>query len=118
MTKRKDFIKIRAGLNKGLHPMYITSTGIKFNDKFLERLYEVEEEFRSKLILPINDVIGSHNWAIHFIEHPTDNPTYFADIYADNAEDCNKIIGIIKNTIDDIQFSYYYKGNIDNYLKE
>jgi hypothetical protein len=110
-----NFIKIRAGLTKGLHPYQITSTGLKFSDEFMDRLTDVEEQFRSALIVPINEEIGLHNWAIKFIEHPTPHAKFFADIYTDNPDDFYKIVGIIKSRIEDIEFSYYYKGNIATY---
>jgi len=115
-TPRTYFIKVRAGLTKGLHPKIITSKGIEFNESFVERLYEVEEELRSKVILPINEAVGLHNWALTFIEHPTEKPIFFADIYAPDSNAFIQIILIIKSTIKDIEFSYYHKGDINTYL--
>jgi hypothetical protein len=116
MSNPTNFIKIRAFLTKGLHPMEITSKGIKFNDDFMERLADEEEKFRSLIILPINEEVGLHNWAISFIEHPTVMPTFFADIYTNDPDDFYKIVRIIKQYITDVEFSYYYKGNIATYI--
>ncbi|HKC34704.1 MAG TPA: hypothetical protein VKB95_01540 [Chitinophagaceae bacterium] len=63
----------------------------------------------------INEEVGLHNWAISFIEHPADNPKFFADIYTDNPDDFHKVVGIIKSKITDVEFSYYHKGNINAY---
>ena len=116
MNSRTDFIKIRTSLHFGLYPMEITNNGVKFNDNFIDRFIDVEEEFRSKIMLPINEAVGLHNWAIMFTEHPTENPKFFADIYCDNKEHYPVIAGIIRATIEDIEFSYWYKGDVATYI--
>jgi len=121
MTHRTDFIKIRTALV--LNPnIDVTSRGIDgrptFTPEFMEKLYDYEEEFRKLIILPINEAVGLHNWAIQFIQHPTEKPRFFADIYVDNSEDCPKIVSTIQNIIQDIHFSYYYKGTVGNYINE
>jgi hypothetical protein len=112
----KPYIKIRAGLSTGLHPIELSSAGIIFNPDFQERLYEVEDDFRSKIIVPINDAIGLNNWAIKFIEVPDDEPRFFADIYVDNNDDFLNIIAIIQTKINDVKFHYYNKGNVATYI--
>ena len=119
MDNQTYFIKIRVGLV--LNPnIDVTSNGIdgrpSFTQEFKEKLYEYEEAFRVKIIIPINELIGTHNWAIKFIQHPTEKPTFFADIYTDNLNDYSKIVSLIKNSIDNIEFSYYYKGTINDYI--
>ena len=117
MTQRKNFLKITVGLHKGLEHAQSTDGKIKFTDAFMQRLYNEAEGFRAKLMIEINNKVGLHNWAIQFIEHPTDIPTFFADIWVDDVEHYPVIIGIIRSIINDIEFSYYYKGDIDSYIR-
>ena len=114
-----DFIKIRASLV--LNPnIDVTSRGIDgrptFSQEFMEKLYDYEEEFRRLLILPINEAVGLHNWAIRFVQHPTPMPTFFADIYTDSKENYLRIANIIGNIIQDVNFSYYHKGTLSEYI--
>jgi hypothetical protein len=76
-------LKVTASLTHGLHPMEVTPDGIKFNDAFIDRLYEKEEYFRERIILQINEVAGN-DWAVHFTENPTVEPTFFVDISAED----------------------------------
>jgi len=114
--KNTNFIKIRTSLYKGLEHVHSPDGKIKFGNSFMQRLHDTEEEFRSKLIVEINDKVGLHNWAIQFIEHPTEEPKFFADIWVDNTDHYPLIIGIIRSIIPEIEFMYYYKGNIDSYI--
>lgn len=116
MENFTDFIKVRASLTKGLHPFTVTSNGPTFNDAFMERLTEVEEFMRSRIILPINEAVGLHNWAVRFVEHPTSTPTFFADIYAETQEAFQTIAAIIAEELLDISFSYYHKGTVKDYV--
>lgn len=116
MTQRTNFIKIRTGLHFGLEHVPSPDGKIKFSNNFMQRLYDEEEGFRAKIMIEINERVGLHNWAIQFIEHPTDEPKFFADIYVDNTEHYPVIIGIIRSIIKEIEFSYYYKGNIASYI--
>lgn len=116
MNENIHYIKIRTGLTKGLEHVPHPQGKIKFSDAFMERLYEMEEMFRAKLLLSINDKVGLHNWAIMFVEHPTEKPTFFADIWVENKEDYPVIAEIIKSTITNMDFTYYYKGNMAAYI--
>lgn len=116
MAHGTNYIKIRTGLHKGLEHVPSPDGKIKFSDAFMQRLYDEEEGFRAKIMIDINEKVGLHNWAIQFIEHPTEKPTFFADIWVDNQEDYPIIIGIIRSIITDIEFSYYYKGTVDSYI--
>lgn len=116
MTESINYVKIRAGLTKGLVHVPHPEGKIKFSDEFMERLYEVEEDFRSKLLVPLNEKRGLYNWALMFVEHPTVEPTFFADIWVDNIEDYPVIAQTIQETIKDMKFTYYYKGNMAAYI--
>jgi hypothetical protein len=106
------FKQILVSLNRGLHPFEITSSGIKFSQPFIDSLHEEEEKFKSKIMVDINDVVGIQKWHILFSEYPIPKETYFADIYAASEEDFYKIVAIIKDRITDIDFRYYYKGDV------
>ena len=115
MEEKTDYIKIRVNLmNRG--EIRLTSEGIKWDDDFHDRVYDKEDEFRNVIMIPINDLIGLHNWAIRFTQITTDETKFFADIYAPSVEDYYKIAAIIKHRIIDIEFSYYYKGDVSIYI--
>jgi hypothetical protein len=111
MSHGTNYIKIRTALN--LNPSVdLTSNG--FSQPFRERLYEHEEQFREQIIIPINDAIGLHNWAILFSQSI---PSYFCDIYVDNKEHYSSVVAIVTNKIRDVEFQFFYKGTVDDYLK-
>ncbi len=101
--------KITASLHFGLHPMQITSTGIKFNDDFMERLYDTEEYFREKIILKINDIAGN-DWAVRFVEEPTENKSYLVDVEVKEDRHLLKIINIIAEAFPEINLSFWKPG--------
>ncbi|MBL7843841.1 MAG: hypothetical protein KF763_16140 [Cyclobacteriaceae bacterium] len=105
-----DFIKVRAHLNTGLK---FDSSG-NFAQDFRNSLYEQDENFRSKVIVPINESVGLHNWAIDFIEFPGDG--FLADIFTDSQQNFNKIKSIIQDRIPDIKFEFFFKGTVSDYL--
>jgi len=107
-----DFIKVRAHLNRGLS---YDAQG-KFAQSFKDLLYEEDENFRSKIIVPINEAVGLHNWATDFVENP--GVGFLVDIYADNREEAIKIKSIIQERVADIDFEFFYKGDIDKYLSD
>lgn len=109
---RTDFMKVRAHLNKGLK---YDSHG-HFAQSFVNTLYEEDEKFRSAVIVPINEQIGLHNWAIDFIECP--GVCFFVDIYADSVDDARKIRRIVEQRVPDIEFEFFHKGTIADYLIE
>jgi len=116
MARRTDFLKITVGLHKGLEHIPSLDGKIKFSNSFMQRLYDEAEGFRAKIMVDINDVIGLHTWAIQFVEWPDENPKFFADIWVDNTEHYPFIIGVIRSHIKEIEFSYYYKGDMDSYI--
>ncbi|PZQ94734.1 MAG: hypothetical protein DI539_30840 [Flavobacterium psychrophilum] len=107
---RTDFIKVRTHLNTGLR---YDSNG-KFTQEFRNSLYEHDEDFRSKVIIPINELVGLHNWAIDFVEVP--GIGFFADIFADSESNYYAIRSIISAKIPDTDFEYFFKGNVSSSL--
>ena len=53
-------IKVRVGLSRP-NMFELTPQGINWSPDFKQELYDIEEEFRSKIILDINDLVGI-NW--------------------------------------------------------
>ena len=98
-------LKVTASLTHGLHPMEVTPTGLKFNDAFLDRLYEREEFFRERIILAINEIAGNQ-WSVHFTETPRLMPAYFVDIRAEDRY-LTAIIDIISAAFPDVELDFW-----------
>ena len=112
MNHGTDYIKIRTAM--ALNPSFdLTPNG--FRQEFKEKLIDHEEQFRQQIIIPINDAIGLHNWAILFRLTP---PLYLCDIYADDKAHFPKIASIVKSRIIDVEFQIFYQGTVDDYLKD
>jgi hypothetical protein len=111
-NKRTDFVKIRVFLPGS--PVSITSNGPRFSDEFMDRLYNVEEDFRNHLIIPLNEWVGLHNWAIRFVK--VFEKQYFADTYAENEGAFATVKDVVNQIMPDFQFTFYWKGTIDDYL--
>lgn len=101
----KRQIKIISHLNTGLQ---IDSAG-KPSYSFRNRLYDEDEKFRSKVIIPINEVVVFNNWAIDFIENP--GVGFIVDVFS-NPDDFHKIKKIVLERIPDIDFEFFHKGDI------
>ena len=69
-----DFIKIINHLTIN-RPATLTSDGL-FTKEFKERLNDMDELVRSKIIIPINEAIGLHNWAVSFIQNSFHHPAF------------------------------------------
>lgn len=115
MDHRTDYIKIRTALTLNRR-FDLTSKG--FSQEFKDKLTDYEESFRAKIIIPINDTIGLHNWAILFTEIPEPEPKYFCDIYTDDTTQYSKVVAIIKERIEDVEFYFSYKGTVMDYLND
>ena len=89
-----------------------------FSSNFRNNINIIEEEFRSQIIMQINDLIGLHNWAITFVQVSRTQPFYFADIYADDLQDFNTIRQLVSVKLDSFNLSFYYIGTIEKYLNK
>lgn len=98
-------LKVTVSLTHGLHPMWVTEEGLKFNDAFTNRLYEKEEFFRERIILQINDIAGD-GWAVHFGECPDLMPTYLVDITAEDRH-LRAIIQVISDAFPEVSFDFW-----------
>lgn len=106
-----DFIKIINHLTIN-RPANLTSDGL-FTKEFKERLNDMDELVRSKIIIPINEAIGLHNWAVSFIQN---SDRFFCEIYADNETHFNTIQSIISYKLTDMDIELFtYKGTISDY---
>jgi len=114
MDHGTDYIKIRTALT--LNPSFdLTSNG--FSPKFKDRLIDYEEQFRNQIMMPINESVGLHNWAILFTEVPQSTPKFFCDIYTDDQTHYTRIVAIVTNRIRDVEFHFFNKGTVNDYLK-
>ena len=112
MNSFTGFIKVRVGL------CFITGSAIEMNtDTFRDRLYTTEEQIRSSIILPLNESIGLHNWAIQFIELTPHSKSYLVDIWADRYEDYPRIFYIIRDHLPDCNLTPFYQGTVSQRLK-
>jgi hypothetical protein len=101
----KNFIKIRTS---------VMLNGTKITQEQIDGIYEEEERIREKLILPLNEAIGLHNWAIQFTIISYGD--YFADIYLDDLEKYGVMVSIIRNHVTDRQLTFWYQGGIAKYI--
>lgn len=108
---RTDFIKVRVHLNRGIK---YNAQGY-FDQSFKDLLNEEDERFRSRIIIPINESVGLHNWAINFVENP--GVGFFVEVFADNREVAGRIFSIASARIEDANLMFWYCGNIDRYLE-
>ena len=108
--KDTDFIKVRNFLTINRRTD-ITSDGL-FSQEFKERLTDMDELVRSKIIIPINEVVGLHNWAVTFVQN---HNQFFCDIYSEKIH-YDVIVSIISNRLTDMDIELFeYKGTISEY---
>lgn len=106
-----NFIKIRVGL------CLTSGSAIEMHtDAFLDNIYTTEEQIRSSIILPLNDAIGLHNWAIHFGQLVPNSKTFLADVWADRSEDNATIFNIIRDCLPDYKLIPFYQGTVSQRL--
>ena len=117
MTNKTGFIKIKTGLllksgdTISMDNNYVPTHSPEFNQK----VYDKEEQFRTKIILQINEAVGLNNWAIRFGQMYEDKEKYITDIYAENENDYNIILNILGQQVPLIELMPIYKGTIDSY---
>lgn len=113
METFKNYIKVRVGL------CFTTGSPTEmYTDAFCDRLYAIEEQIRSSVILQLNDSIGLHNWAILFIQLTPNSKSYFADIWVNNFDDYPRVFFIIRDHLNDYNLTPFYKGTVDQLLAQ
>lgn len=116
MTSQTNYVKIRVLIPlKGGDIKEILSDG-KFigSPEFNELLYEADQKFREPIITFINDEIGTHTWAIKFIQFDEDGEYFDVYLYCDSEIEAMKIKSIILEKMNSLKFNWYYKGDISN----
>lgn len=108
MNKEVRSIKIRSSMNTNLS--YTSPDRKYFTQSFKDFLYETDEAFRSKVMIPINEDVGLFNWAIDFIENPGQG--FLVDIYCDNDSAFVRIHRIIVERFPDVEFLFWKKGPV------
>lgn len=93
----------------------LTPNGISWSPEFMQELYQIEEEFRSKIILEINDAVGK-DWHISFVDFG-DSETFLVDIYTDSTINIAKIMDIVKNKFhNQYKLQFWYQGTLQDLL--
>lgn len=102
--------KVSAGPGFEPHQILLTPTAIDFDQEFKNKLYDKEEEFRSKIILEINEFAGN-DWYVHFIDFASPSGKKFiVDITISKHEYQSRIVNVITNAFPDFDFSFYVKN--------
>jgi hypothetical protein len=110
--KSTDFIKVRTLLTVDRR-VDLTSDGLRFSQSFKDRLNDTDELVRSRIIIPINEAVGLHNWAVTFVENSNQ---FFSDIYAEDRNQYETIVSIISSRLIEIEIELFsYKGRISEY---
>jgi hypothetical protein len=111
-TNDTDFIKVRNFLSIDRRTD-ITSDGLHFSQEFKDRLSDIDELVRSKIIIPINEKVGLHNWAVTFVQNSSQ---FFCDIYSSDKTHFDMIVSIISNRLTDMDIELFeHKGTISDY---
>lgn len=106
-----NYIKVRVGL------CFTTASPTEmYTDAFLDKLYAVEEQIRSSIILQLNEAIGLHNWAIMFVQLTPHSKNYFADIWVNSYDDYARVFYIIRDQLNDHNLTPFYKGTVEQLL--
>ena len=113
MSTFTNFIKVRVGLC-----FYTDSVTELHTDAFHDRIYALEDQLRSIIMLPLNDSIGLHNWAIRFVQlTPFSEKEFFVDISADTYDEYVRIFFIIRDLLEGYKLTPFYQGPVDRLFK-
>lgn len=82
----------------------------KFSDRMRNKIYDTEEEFRSKIILEVNSAI-ENRWHVRFIETP--QSTFMIDIFHETNDDYHIIKRIILERLNRDLISDFYSKRFD-----
>lgn len=118
MTDRKDFIKIRVHLLIDPAKHFTSENGkLKVNPEYMEDFYNADAKWREPILPLINEEVGLHNWAIRF--RPFFDGKYEAYIYCDKDEDYGKIVSIIQDKLNNVNFRLFARnGTVDDYIAD
>lgn len=106
MADRKDFVKIRTSVLLDRHH--------RITQEQFDTIYEEEEKMREKILLPLNDLVGLHTWAIQFSIRNVGE--YFVDIYLSNRNDYELVVSTVSRLITDKKMTFWSMGTIDDYI--
>ena len=89
----------------------------KWNPYFVEHIQEHTLMFKEMFQDRIIGEIGDTGWAIYFTQYVPEQVSYFVDIYVDNPEHFEKIVGVIRRYVHkDFLFTYQLRGNVAAYI--
>lgn len=101
--------KVRASLCFQPGQMTITPTKIDFDDNFKNKLYDVEEYIRSKVILEINEFAGG-GWNLNFIDNPMPKPAYIVEVTLTDLTHLDKIVYTVRQAFPDHFLTFFLNG--------
>ena len=114
-----NFIKIRVFIPVTHNDVYIRNNDGSFLGvpDFIEKTTEADQKFREPIITFINDKIGLNNWAIKFIQADDSGTCFDVRIFCTSEIDAIEIIKIIIDKIKNLNFNWFYEGEISRYLQ-
>lgn len=93
MSSDKPYLRINASV---LIDALIDHNGkFVYRQRMRDRIYDVEDYFRSKIIIPCNEMCEGR-WHVEFTENPRDEKSFDANIYVEHNSDFNTISSVIR----------------------
>jgi hypothetical protein len=89
--------------------MWFTSTGVEFDNEFKDKVYSVEEFFRSRIILPVNELAGN-DWRVQFVAIPTVETSFIVDTSTRKPEHYDAIALLVIQALSEFKFSFFNRG--------
>jgi len=109
MTSETNYLKIRVfiPLKDGDIKEILIDGEVIGSPELNELIYEADPKF-------INDEIGTHTWAIKFIQFDEHGEYFDVYLYCDSEIEAMKMKSIILEKMKSLKFNWYYKGDISN----
>jgi hypothetical protein len=99
--------KVSVGLGFKPHQKLLTPKGLDWSQDFKDKIYDKEEEMRSKIILQINEFAGN-DWHVKFGDFRSLNGNKFiVDVSATNSDFLHRIAKIIVDAFPDMEFMFF-----------
>lgn len=78
---------------------------IIFSNRMENKIYDLDDDFRSKIILRINESVNY--WHIRFLENL--DGTFDADVFTENDRDFDTIMNVLRDKFTDAELAYVWK---------
>ncbi|MGD1893668.1 MAG: hypothetical protein ACFB15_24135 [Cyclobacteriaceae bacterium] len=87
----------------------------KFSSRMINKIYDLENEFRSKILLePKRTLTSDQDWFINFVECP--GGKFMIDVYTDDANDYQSIAAVVSSRIDRKRIDSFWKKAKNEYF--